>query len=67
MSTRWKRSDSVRLGEEALRCGIDDYEEAATALHVGARLLAHGFTNADIDRAVLSLYRSAARAEQETR
>lgn len=67
MSNRWKRSDSVRLGEEALRCGIDNYEEAATALHYGARLLAHGFTTPDIDRAVLAFYRSAARAEQETR
>lgn len=58
----WKRNDSIRLGEIAYQVGLTP-EDADTALTLGARFLAHGFTGAEIDRMILAQYRTWAEEE----
>ena len=55
----WKRSDSIRLGGEAMKAGLATYGEAEGALLIGARMLAHGFTSRDIDQMVQDHYARA--------
>jgi hypothetical protein len=57
----WTRNSSIALGEAAMQAGLTP-QQADTALEVGARFLAHGFTWGEIDAMILDHYRRAAKA-----
>lgn len=63
----WTRADHVRLGTTAMQAGFASVEEATPALMIGARLTAHGFTSADIDRMIQIHYAERAEVDRARR
>lgn len=60
--TNWTRNDSIRLGEVAYQVGLTP-EDAETALMIGARMVAHGFSGYDIEQMIQSHYANALRGK----
>jgi hypothetical protein len=51
----WKRSDAAVLAEAAMKAGLEP-DNALDALTVGARILAHGFTDHEVDGMIQRQY-----------
>lgn len=61
--TNWTRNDSIRLGQVATQVGLTP-EDAETALTLGARFYAHGFTGYEIDEMIRWQYQQWAEEEE---
>lgn len=55
--TDWTRADSTALGTLALQAGLTDVAEAERALMIGVRMLAHGFSDSELDELIVTQYR----------
>jgi hypothetical protein len=55
MSDQWTRKSAAVLADAAMKVGLTP-QEADTALEVGARFMAHGFTRGEIDAMILDHY-----------
>lgn len=62
----WLRKDAQELGLSATQLGLEP-AEALTAMTIGAKLLAHGFTDRDISEMQIDLLRKWDREQNETR
>jgi hypothetical protein len=59
MSDQWTRKSAAVLADTAMKAGLTP-AEADTAVELGARFLAHGFTYGEIDAMIVDHYRRAA-------
>lgn len=59
----WTRAAAIELAESAMHAGLMP-DGAHDALQLGARLLAHGITSAEVDRMLLDYYQVLAKAEE---
>lgn len=64
--TNWTRNDSTRLGLIALQAGLDP-SDAESALMLGARFFAHGFSSSEIDELIRTQYRIWAEEDEAMR
>jgi hypothetical protein len=53
MTNEWKRRSGAALTQIAMQAGLATPEDAERALMIGARMLAHGFTDREIDKMVM--------------
>jgi hypothetical protein len=58
---QWTRRATADLARIAMQAGLYP-DDAETALMLGARFLAHGFTGNEIDRMIVNHYQRAADA-----
>lgn len=54
--TVWTRNDSISLGGAAMKAGLDTHN-SHEALMIGARMIAHGFKNWEIEYMIHAQYR----------
>jgi hypothetical protein len=64
--TNWTRNDSIRLGEIAYQVGLTP-EDAEKALIQGAKFLAHGFSDHEINELIQTQYRIWAEEDEAMR
>lgn len=64
--TDWLRKDSIRLGEIAYQIGLTPHN-AADAVILGARFLAHGFSTGEVNEMIMNQYSTWAEEDKAVR